>query len=59
MKRIMEKIYFFYSLIEAADFITYDVEVIKKEMNKDFFESLYIRKESLDIIKKVSKTFRL
>ncbi|MBS6599726.1 MAG: type I CRISPR-associated protein Cas8a1/Csx8 [Clostridium sp.] len=46
---------FFYSLIEAADFITYDVEVIKKEMNKDFFESLYIRKESLDILKKFPK----
>ena len=46
---------FFYSLIEVADFITYDVEVIKKEMNKDFFESLYIRKESLDILKKFPK----
>lgn len=46
---------FFYSLIEATDFITYDVEVIKKEMNKDFFESLYIRKESLDILKKFPK----
>lgn len=46
---------FFYSLIEAADFITYDVEVIKKEMNNDFFESLYIRRESLDILKKFPK----
>ena len=46
---------FFYSLIEAADFITYDVEVIKKEMNNDFFESLYIRRESLDILKEFPK----
>lgn len=44
---------FFYSIIEAADFIDYDVEVIQKDMNKDYFESLYIRKESINILKEL------
>lgn len=47
---------FFYSLIEVADFIDFDVEVIKKERDNDFFESMYIRRESLKILKKFQQS---
>lgn len=44
---------FFNNIIESADFINYDVEVIKKSMNNGFYETLYIRKDSIDILKKL------
>lgn len=41
----------FKSIIETSDFISRDVEVIVKDRGKDYFETLYIRKESIDIFK--------
>ena len=45
----------FKSIIETSDFISRDVEVIVKDRGKDFFETLYIRKESIDIFKAIKK----
>ena len=43
----------FKGIIESSDFIEYDVEVIVKDRDKDYFETLYIRKQSIDILKKI------
>lgn len=43
---------FFKGIIENSDFIDRDVEVIFKDRDKGYFETLYIRKESIDILKK-------
>ncbi len=42
----------FKSIIETADFINRDVEVIVKDSSKEYFETLYISKKSIDIFKK-------
>lgn len=36
---------------ESTEFIDYDVEVIMKDRFKDYFETLYIRKSAIDIIR--------
>ena len=43
----------FTSIIESSDFIDFDVEVIVKNRDKAYFETLYIRKISIEILKKV------
>ena len=45
----------FKGIIESSDFIEYDVEVIVKDRDKDYFETLYIRKQSIDILKKINE----
>lgn len=45
----------FKGIIETADFIDYDVEVIVKDIGKDYFETLYIRKQSIEILKEIHK----
>lgn len=45
----------FNGIIESSDFIEYDVEVIVKDRDKDYFETLYIRKQSIDILKKINE----
>jgi len=42
---------FFKGIIESADFVSRDVEVIIKDRNKGYFETLFIRKKSIDIFK--------
>ena len=42
---------FFKAIIESSDFIKRDVEVIVKDRDKGYFETLYIRKKSIDILK--------
>ena len=42
-------------IIESSDFINRDVEVIFKDNNKEYFETLYIRKDSIDILKKFNE----
>lgn len=42
---------FFKAIIESSDFIKRDVEVIVKDRDKAYFETLYIRKKSIDILK--------
>lgn len=44
---------FFKAMIESADFIKRDVEVIVKNRDSGYFETLYIRKKSIDILKKI------
>lgn len=44
----------FKCIIETSGFIDRDVEVIFKDRDKDHFETLYIRKESIDIFKALS-----
>lgn len=44
--------YLFKGIIESSDFIDYDVEVIVKNREKNYFETLYIRKESIEILQK-------
>ena len=41
----------FKSIIESSDFIDRDVEIIFKDRDKGYFETLYIRKDSIDILK--------
>ena len=45
----------FKGIIESSDFIEYDVEVIVKDRDEDYFETLYIRKQSIDILKKINE----
>lgn len=45
----------FKGIIESSDFIEYEVEVIVKDRDKDYFETLYIRKQSIDILKKINE----
>lgn len=45
----------FKGIIESTDFIDRDVEVIFKDRDKAYFETLYIRKESIDIFKKMAE----
>lgn len=37
-------------IVESGDYIYYDVEVIIKKRDYDFYDSLYIRKESIEIL---------
>lgn len=46
---------FFKAIIESSDFIRRDVEVIVKDKDKGYFETLYIRKKSIDILKKIKE----
>ncbi len=43
----------FEEMIVSAEFLDYDVEVIVKARDKEFFESLYIRKSAIDKLKKL------
>ena len=43
----------FRGIIESTDFIKRDVEVIFKDINKGYFETLYLRKGSIDILKAI------
>ncbi|MDY2596034.1 MAG: type I CRISPR-associated protein Cas8a1/Csx8 [Oliverpabstia sp.] len=43
----------FKSIQTVADFLDYDVEVIVKNREKTFFETVFIRKESIDILRKL------
>lgn len=45
----------FRGIIETSDFIDRDVEIIFKDRDKGYFETLYIRKASIDIFKKIAK----
>lgn len=45
----------FYSSYEGSGFINYDVEIIVKSQDKEFFESLFIRKEAIEIFERLSK----
>lgn len=41
----------FQSIHQISDFLNYDVEIIYKNRDSVFFETMYLRKDSIDIIK--------
>lgn len=45
----------FYNFNEASSFIDYDVEVILKSQDNDFFETIFVRKEAIEIFESISK----
>ncbi|MFR9275428.1 type I CRISPR-associated protein Cas8a1/Csx8 [Finegoldia magna] len=45
----------FYNFSEASSFIDYDVEVILKSQDNDFFETIFVRKEAIEIFESISK----
>ena len=45
-------------LIEAEDFLQSDIEIIVKKPERIYFETLYLRKESLDILKKMKSYYK-
>ncbi|MEF9992352.1 MAG: type I CRISPR-associated protein Cas8a1/Csx8 [Peptostreptococcaceae bacterium] len=46
----------FKGIIESADFIDYDVEVIFKDKEKEYFETLYFRKDVINILKELKNS---
>ncbi len=45
----------FNMIIESSDYIDYDVEVIIKKRENDYFETLYIRSESIKVFRCIEK----
>jgi CRISPR-associated protein Cst1 len=43
----------FQSIIEVSDFLDYDIEVIVKSRDREYYESLFIRKKAIDILKSI------
>ena len=41
------------SIHEISDFLDYDVEIIYKDRDKVYFETMYLRKESIKVIKRL------
>lgn len=54
-KKIDARQALFKNIIESSEFIDYDIEVIFKDIDKGYFETLYIRKESIKILKKLKE----
>ena len=49
----------FNSIINTDDFINYDVEVIIKNIDNDFFETLYLREKSINNLKKIKDFYEV
>jgi CRISPR-associated protein Cst1 len=45
----------FFKVKDSASFIDYDVEVIKKDRVNDYFETIFVRKDSIEILKKIEE----
>lgn len=45
----------FRGIITSAEFINYDVEVIVKNRNTNYYESLFIRKKAIDILRSLGE----
>ena len=43
----------FQTIQKSSDFLNYDVEVITKERENSFFETMYVRKQSIKILKQL------
>ena len=43
----------FKAMMEIDDFIDYDIEIISKKQDKEFFETVYIHKQSLRILRAI------
>ncbi len=44
----------FSAIVESADFIDFDVEVIIKSRDKNYFETMFIRKDAIKILKSIN-----
>ncbi|WP_206459266.1 type I CRISPR-associated protein Cas8a1/Csx8 [Anaerovorax sp. IOR16] len=45
---------FFQAMVLSGEYIDFDVEVIVKNQNKDYFETLFLRKKSIEIFNKLT-----
>lgn len=52
-KNISRKLIFQYE--ESGEFIDYDVEIIVKNQEKEYFETIYLRQAAINIFKKISR----
>ena len=57
-ERINTKRIFIDCLIEAKDFLQSDIEIIVKKPERAYFETLYLRKESLEILKNMKSYYK-
>ncbi|WP_320047443.1 type I CRISPR-associated protein Cas8a1/Csx8 [uncultured Ilyobacter sp.] len=44
----------FFKIKNSSNFIDYDVEVIKKEREKDYFETIFVRREAVKVLEKIN-----
>lgn len=58
-ERINTKRIFIDCLIEAKDFLQSDIEIIVKKPERAYFETLYLRKESLEILKNMKSYYKV
>lgn len=57
-ERVNTKRIFIDCLIEAKDFLQSDIEIIVKKPEREYFETLYLRKESLEILKNMKSYYK-
>lgn len=57
-ERVNTKRIFIDCLIEAKDFLQSDIEIIVKKPERAYFETLYLRKESLKILKNMESYYK-
>ena len=57
-ERVNTKRIFIDCLIEAKDFLRSDIEIIVKKPERAYFETLYLRKESLEILKNMESYYK-
>ena len=57
-ERVNTKRIFIDCLIEAKDFLQSDIEIIVKKPELAYFETLYLRKESLEILKNMKSYYK-
>ena len=58
-ERVNTKRIFIDCLIEAKDFLQSDIEIIVKKPERAYFETLYLRKESLEILKNMKSYYKV
>ena len=57
-ERVNTKRIFIDCLFEAKDFLQSDIEIIVKKPERAYFETLYLRKESLEILKNMKSYYK-
>lgn len=57
-ERVNTKRIFIDCLIEVKDFLQSDIEIIVKKPERAYFETLYLRKESLEILKNMKSYYK-
>lgn len=46
----------FKTIMETSDYLDYDIEVILKSRDKDYYETLFVRKKAIHILKELKST---